>query len=471
MTAPARSWRLATRLGWRLAAVMAVGVLLAAGGVAWRTLATIHSLDDAALQSQAGLVADQIASDAGGRPVLRLPAELAMAFEQSDGESLFLVCDAANAPLFGSSAPAAAALAPFLPRPPATGFFRAPPSASYPNGLLGVLIARGPWRVAVAQAHEQQEALVESLLREFLLSALWLLVPIGAATVAIGVRTLRHGLRPLREASAAARRIGPAAPGVRLPAAALPLELAPLVGAVNMALERLERALDAQRRFAGEAAHALRTPLAVLTARIDALPAGAEHDALHGDADRLARLVAQMLAMSRLDGLPLDVSMPVDLRAVAAEAIAALAPLAVRRGVELELTGAESLTDVHGNAAALEMALANLIDNAIAHSPPGATVSVSLAAPADIRVGDRGPGVPAAERAAVFDRFHSRRAGGAGLGLAIVAGVAAAHGGSAWVEPRDGGGAVFVLRLGPIQDGGLAAGEHGAHQVLPVQPA
>ncbi len=471
MTAPVRSWRLATRLGWRLAAVMTLGVLLAAGGVAWRTLATIRSLDDAALQSQARLVADQIATDAAGRPVLRLPEELAAAFAESDGESLYLICAAAGQPLLGSSPAAVAALAPFLPRPPAAGFFRAPPSASFPDGLLGVLIARGKWRVAVAQAHEQQEALVESLLREFLLSAVWLLVPIGAATVTIGVLTLRHGLRPLREASAAARRIGPAVPGVRLPAAGLPLELAPLVGAVNAALARLERALDAQRRFAGEAAHALRTPLAVLTARIDALPDGAAHDALHADADRLGRLVAQMLAMSRLDGLPLDVSAPVDLRAIAAAALAALAPLAVRRGVDLELTGAAALPGVRGDAAALEQALANLIDNAIAHSPPGATVSVSLAAPADIRVGDRGPGVPAAERAAVFDRFHSRRAGGAGLGLAIVAGVAAAHGGSAWVEPRDGGGAVFVLRLGTVAAGPLAAADHAADQILPVQPA
>ena len=471
MTAPVRSWRLATRLGWRLAAVMTLGVLLAAGGVAWRTLATIRSLDDAALQSQARLVADQIATDAAGRPVLRLPEELAAAFAESDGESLYIVCDAAGRPLLASSPAAAAALQPFLPRPPAAGFFRAPPSASFPDGLLGVLIARGKWRVAVAQAHEQQEALVESLLREFLLSAVWLLVPIGAATVTIGVLTLRHGLRPLREASAAARRIGPAVPGVRLPAAGLPLELAPLVGAVNAALERLERALDAQRRFAGEAAHALRTPLAVLTARIDMLPEGESADALRADADRLARLVAQMLAMSRLDGLPLEVSAPIDLRAIAAEAVAARAPLAVRRGVELELTGAESLPAVPGNAAALELAIGNLIDNAIAHSPRGATVQVLLTAPATVLVRDRGPGVPEAEREAVFDRFHSRRPGGAGLGLAIVAGVAAAHGGSAWVERRDGGGATVGLRLGVRDLRRLAAGEHRAHEILPVQQA
>ena len=87
----------------------------------------------------------------------------------------------------------------------------------------------------------------------------------------IGVLTIRHGLRPLRNASAAATRIGPGRTGVRLPSERLPGEILPLVGAVNAALGRLEQALDAQRRFVGDAAHALRTPLTVLTTRIDEL--------------------------------------------------------------------------------------------------------------------------------------------------------------------------------------------------------
>jgi signal transduction histidine kinase len=442
-----RPWRLSTRLGWRLAAVLAGGVALAAVGVAWRTLATIRSLDDAALQSQARLVAEQLHRGPDGAPQLRLPGQLAAAFAGTDSESVFVIADAGNRVLLTSDAHTAEVMAPYLPRPPVTGFFRAPATEGYPEGLLGVLLDHEGWRVVVAQAHEQQEGLIASLSEEFLLSTVWLLVPIAGATVLIGVLTLRHGLRPLREASRAAGLIGPASAGVRLPMAGLPAEALPLVAAVNRALERLERALDAQRRFAGEAAHALRTPLAVLTARLDAAESAADLATLREDAARINRLVGQMLAISRLDGLPLDVSAPLDLRAVAASVVGALAPLAIARGVDLALTGAETLPPARGNAAAVEMALQNLIDNAIAHAPRGSTVEVELAPPATVRVLDRGPGVPVAEAEAVFDRFHSRRSGGAGLGLAIVAGVAAAHGGSARVEPRPGGGACFELVL------------------------
>jgi two-component system sensor histidine kinase TctE len=444
-------WHLARRLAWRLAAVMLAAVALAAAAVAWRTLATLRSLDDAALQSQARLVAGQLAAGPDGRPVLHLPGQLAAMFSASDGQSLFVVYDGKDVAAAASDPRAADIVRPFLPPRPRAGLFRVPPSATYTDGLVGVVIPTGAWRVVVAQAQEQNEALIESLLREFLLSALWLLLPIGAATVLIGVLTIRHGLRPLREASAAAGRVGPDRPGVRLPIAGLPAEMLPLVGAVNKAVARLEQALDAQRRFVGAAAHALRTPLAVLTARIDALPNSPEAEALRADADRTTRLVGQMLTMARLEELPLDLSAGVELHRAAVEAISDIAPLAIGRRVELMLTEPPRLPPVAGNHAAIVLALGNLLDNALAYAPPASTVEVELAAPATIRVLDRGPGVSEAERAAIFGRFHrgpGAHPGGSGLGLAIVAEIAAAHGGTAWVEPREGGGAAFVLQLG-----------------------
>lgn len=448
MTRALRPWLLATRLGWRLAGVLAGGVALAGAAVAWRTVATIEALDDAALQSQARLVGDHIEIMADGRVRLSLSAELTRAFADADSGSVYLIADAANRPLL-SSGPKTETLLPFLPHPPQIGFFRVPPTGDASGGWLGVLIPRGPWRVVVAQANEQQEALLASLMPDFMISVAWLLVPVAAATVAVGVLTLHHGLRPLRVTSAAARDLGPSRPGLRLSVQGLPGELTPLVGAVNAALDRLEGALETQRRFAGDAAHALRTPLAVLTARLDLATSGAADLAgLREDADRLSRLVGQMLLIARLDGLPLDLSEPVDLRAVAAGVVGALAPLAIRRKVELALTGAGAMCLRRGNAAAIELALQNLVDNALAHAPRGSAVEVELVPPARLLVLDRGPGVPDAERMAVFERFHTGRSGGAGLGLAIVARVAAAHGGSARVEPRPGGGACFVLDLG-----------------------
>jgi signal transduction histidine kinase len=233
-----------------------------------------------------------------------------------------------------------------------------------------------------------------------------------------------------------------------LPEEGLPGEVAPLVSAVNQALARLEAALIAQRRFVGDAAHTLRTPLAILTARLDALEAP-ETAALRHDVDRMTRLIEQMLQMARLDGTPLDASQPVDLRAVAVEAISALAPLAMQRRVELALN--ERTAHATGNHAALVIALTNLIENALNHAPSGSLIEVTIEPPAILSVLDRGPGVPEADRAAIFERFargRIARGSGAGLGLAVVAGIAAAHRGSVRAMGRDGGGAAFILELG-----------------------
>lgn len=453
----AASWWLWRRLAWRQAAAVLVAIVLTAGAVAWRTVATIRSLDDVALQSQARLVADRITVAADGSMTLHLPAALAAAFGASDDGNLYAVFDRPDHAALASDANAAAVLAPYLPAGRQGGLFRVPPSEDYPAGLLAASLvvhlpgtpSPGTWQVVVAQANQQQEVLVASLLREFLASALWVLLPLGTLIVGIGVLTTRHGLRPLREASAAALRIGPQQPGGRLSDRGMPGELTPLVGAMNGALARLERAIDAQRRFVAEAAHALRTPLAVLTARVDALPGDATTQALSADVDRLARLVAQLLTMARLEELPLDISDRVDLATVAVEAISARAPLAIRARVELVLHRADRPATLAGNHDALVLALGNLIDNALAHAPPRSAVEVELQAdPPGLLVLDRGLGVPEAERALIFQRFGRGRAavpGGAGLGLAIVARIAAAHGGSVRVMPRDGGGAGFAL--------------------------
>lgn len=450
-------WWLWRRLAWRQAAALLVAIVLAAGTVAWRTVATIRSLDDVALQSQAELVADQLQAGPDGSPVLNMPPALAAAFATSDGGALYLVLDRPGHVALASDDATPALLTPYLQGALKSGagggLFRVPPSDRYPAGLLGALVSAhdGRWQVVVAQAQEQQEALLASLLHDFTLNALWVLMPGGALIVLVGVLTTRHGLRPLRDASAAATRIGPQQPGGRLPETGLPGELVPLVGAMNGALARLERALDAQRRFVAEAAHALRTPLAVVTARVDALPRDSATEALGADVDRLTRLVAQMLTMARLEELPLDISAKVSLGEVAVEAISARALLAIRAQVELVLLRPEAPVEIRGNHDALVLALGNLIDNALAHAPRGSVVEVEIAAdPPRLTVSDQGKGVPEAERELIFNRFGRGQAavqGGAGLGLAIVARIASAHGGSAELAPHDGGGARFVLNF------------------------
>lgn len=463
-------WWLARRLAWRLALVLLAAVVLAAVAVGWRAIVTARSLEDASLEAQVAAIAGGLVASPDGAPRLSLPADLTAAFEASHGTSVFVITDQSAAPLLSSDQRGATLVARFLPA--RDGLFQVPISDRYPEGMVGFVTGAGHWRVAVAQSREQSEVLVSSLLTEFFSTGLVLLALIGAVSVAIAVVTVRQGLRPVLHASNAAAEVDASRPGLRLPEAGLPGEITPLVTAVNQALARLEAALAAQRRFVGDAAHTLRTPLAVLTARLDVLPDGPDTAALRRDADRMTRLIEQMLQLARLDGSPLDVSQPVDLRAVAVEAISAIAPLALRRSVQLELNEAGKTNGVTGNHSALVIALTNLLENALAHAPRQTLIELSLEAPARLSVLDRGCGIAEQERRLIFDRFHRGKnegPAGAGLGLAIVAGIASAHRGSVRATGRDGGGASFVLELGTFaQPKHFAAGEHGEHKVFPM---
>ena len=453
----ATEWRLDTRLAWHLAALMLAAIALAGLAVAWLAVSTARSLDDAALQVEARTLAAYLGTGPDGRPVLALPPALRAALLHSDDRSLFAVTDTANHLMLSSDPANAELLLPYLPARP--GIFRVPFQAGYRDGLVGAMVAAGPWRLAIAQGREKGEALADTLLARLLTSGLAALVPIGLATVLVGILTVRRGLRPVRAVSAIAATINPAQPGARLPEAGLPGEIRPLVAAMNAALARLETALDGQRRFVGDAAHALRTPLAVLTARLDGIPDGGETASLRQDAERMARLVDQLLKMTRAESVPLDVVQPVVLRQVAVEVISLLAPAAIRRRIELVLTEAGPAEPVCGNHAALVTALTNLLENALALAPSGSTVEVELVPPRTIRVLDRGPGVPEVERGRIFSRFQrgaSAQPHGAGLGLAIVTEIAAAHHGRVWVDARAGGGSVFTLELGGMARDGVA---------------
>ena len=127
-----------------------------------------------------------------------------------------------------------------------------------------------------------------------------------------------------------------------------------------------------------------------------------------------------------------------------------MAPLALSQTKSLAVTGARRPVRVRGNGDAIARAVRNLVENALAHTPSGTMVELAVAAEGSIRVLDRGPGVPKAERGHIFKRFwrrDRRRGGNAGLGLAIVARIAEMHGATVAVEDRKGGGAVFAIRF------------------------
>ena len=274
------------------------------------------------------------------------------------------------------------------------------------------------------------------------------IVLLGAALIVPLV--IGRALRPLQEASKQAARIDLRSRDVRLPeGSGVPSELAPLVRSINVALDRLDDGFGRQQRFAAEAAHELRTPLAILAARIDSQSDHADAEGMRRDLSRMRTLVDQLLLIARLERREVRLEEPVDLVALARDVVADCSPLAIAGGRDLALTPQVARLVVRGERPVLESALLNLVQNAIRAEPSGGTVEVVVASSGEIQVIDHGAGVAEADRESIFDPFWRRdeRHPGAGLGLTIVKEAAAAHGGSIRVEPTPGGGATFRLSL------------------------
>jgi signal transduction histidine kinase len=237
---------------------------------------------------------------------------------------------------------------------------------------------------------------------------------------------------------------------IRIPTGDIPSEILPLVEAVNQALDRLERGFRMQREFTADAAHELRTPLAILRARLETLTDTRLRHELNDDIDSMSRIINQLLEVAELDVVVLAQSDQTDLTSVGSEVVQAMAPLALRQNRSLALTGASDAVWVRGNAEMIRRAIRNLVENALRHTPTGTTVEVNIDGNGGVHVSDEGPGVPFAERELIFQRFwrrDRRRIGGAGLGLAIVRRIVDAHDGTVAVTDGAAGGAVFSIRL------------------------
>ncbi len=275
-----------------------------------------------------------------------------------------------------------------------------------------------------------------------LASTLWPM-PLGLVLVAFLVWwAVGRGLRPLgRVAGELGRRDAGDLQGVRTEP--VPAEVRPLVDALNELLGRLQRAFENERRFTADASHELRTPLAAI--RIQAqVAAQAEDPAQRTRAlekitrgvDRATHLVEQLLALARADAQQAGQihDKQADLGRVARGALEEVMPLALERSVELGLDAPEGRgLQVRGDPGSLSILVRNLADNAVRYTPEGGRVRVALAVQGGavvLSVEDSGPGIPEAERAAMFERFRRRNqqaASGSGLGLSIVERIARLH--------------------------------------------
>lgn len=264
-----------------------------------------------------------------------------------------------------------------------------------------------------------------------------------------GALAVRSVLRPIRAAEEAARSVGGRNLAARLPEDRMPAEIRPLVRAFNGVLQRLELSFQEQERFIANAAHELKTPLALARARIEAGLAGeADRARVLHDLDIMGRQVQQLLQLAQVADPQTLRKGPVQPVRVAREVLDHLAFKAHRLDVTLHLQEPDADLQVEADGGALFVLLRNLVENALEYSPPGADVRVQIHE-LGVDVEDRGPGVPAEHRGQVFERFWrapDQARSGAGLGLALVREIAAAHGWSVTCDAAHGGGAAFRVR-------------------------
>jgi signal transduction histidine kinase len=314
-----------------------------------------------------------------------------------------------------------------------------------------VLIGESTYWVQLVEEVPHWQNLVHFSIEVFLHGMGFLIVLHFFGSAYLAYRTVRASLEPVKQAASQAQAISPGRRDIRIDVAHLPSEVVPLAEAINTALERLEKALAAQKRFTADAAHELLTPLAVLKANIEIIEDAEITGPLSDDVEDMVGIVTQLLELSELESdeeIPGDL---VDLRQIASDVLIKLAPLAIQHGIEPAMTGTGDPVLVRGSQKALAGVLGNLVTNAINHATGATRLEIAVEAGGRVSVIDDGPGIPEALRERVFERFHragNPKAGGRGLGLAIVRRVIEAHGGSVYVtDAPEGRGAAFVIEL------------------------
>lgn len=322
---------------------------------------------------------------------------------------------------------------------------------------------RGAWRVRFLEPVVSQRTALQmfaaNLLVPMLTALPLVLLPLGWA--------VWRGLQPLRTlvGRVTARRADDFAP------LALDLryaELQPLVAAFNTLLAQAQQAVARERGFVQDAAHELRTPLAVISAQAHALAQAPAHSAEQRDAlhhleraiTRASHQVHQLLTLARLDGATTRSPATLDVTELLREALISAAPRALVRRIELSLDAPPEPLRAQLDAVALHSIIDNLLGNALTHVHEGAQVAVTLRADAarhrlHLSVADNGPGLAPDEQARLFERFHRGRHAthpGSGLGLAIVRQAAHTLGGEVVCGPGlHGRGVAFEVTLGPPQ--------------------
>jgi heavy metal sensor kinase len=318
--------------------------------------------------------------------------------------------------------------------------------------------------VVVAESLSHIEQSVRTVLILMLLAG-----PAAIAIASVGGWWLaRKALGPVDRMTSEAAKIGIERLHERVAVPQAQDEIGRLAVTLNAMLDRLEEGVREKHRLIADASHELRTPLAVMRAELDVSlrgdelsPAGrAVLESAREEVDTMSRTVNNLLTLAQVDEGRLELlTQRVLLRETLEAAAGPLRPLAAAKQLRLDVEGDSE--EVLADPQRLQQVLTNFIENAIKFSRPGGELGVTTWHAGDeagVTVTDQGPGIPAEDRAHVFDRFYrvdgarGREVGGSGLGLAICREIAASHGGRVWVESEEGRGSAFSLALPRIRE-------------------
>jgi two-component system heavy metal sensor histidine kinase CusS len=457
--APKPSWSLAARLtawyaGSAFVLVVAVVVFLY-----WMLARSLDRQDDNQIADQVRVLRDLLAERPGDLVVVRQEAE--QEFQSRQHTQVYIRLLDASGRVLVETPGMANHLDPSTFPPPTNDFQHGKDQRSAdgtPFRVMSIRVASGTpggseYIVQAAMDHSSEAELLAEYRRN-----LWVVLAAGLAVcVVVGYQIAHRGLRPVRLVTDTARRIEPTNLGERIEADGLPADLLDLADTFNRMLDRLERSFARLGQFSADIAHELRTPVNNLRGEVEVALGKSRtpdeyRDVLTSNLEeygRLARLIESLLFLARAENPRTHVVRDVvDVGTELATVCDYYEAAAGEKGVKLAVAVAVPVP-AHLNRTLFQRAVCNLVENAVAHTPPGGAVTLTAATTemtTTVAVTDTGDGVPAAHLPHVFDRFYradkarSSVARNVGLGLAIVKSIVDLHGGAVEMSSEEGRG-------------------------------
>ena len=401
---------------------------------------TADTFVSASLRGSATVIAASLRPDASGK-ALRPTDDFDPEIARPGGDKTFAILSADGTVIAQSRAHP---VLPPLPSGPASHGFRH--FGRFDVFLMPVEREHLRVLVLVEQDRGHPDVLIDKLVVTYT-ARFWRLVPaVLLAALVAGALVARRVSRRISDAAIEADRIDLNRLHLRIPETTVPSEVAPLLRAANRALDRLEQGFREQSEFVSDVAHELRTPLAVVSLRAEAIEDRPLRDGVLAALDRATHVIDQLMELASVENSRPQFEL-LDLAALAEEAVITQAPLVYRSGRTIELAHHDDVSAgehgfsgerVEGNAGLIGIVLSNLIANAMRHTPKGTAIRVETGPGPTISVIDDGPGLRAGGIDAMRPRYHRadvNRIDGAGLGLAIVDKIMGIHRGTLEVVP------------------------------------